>query len=146
MLMLVLFVALPGRATEAQQVIKVLPHLLDKQGRHALSPSLFDRDAYQAWLRARPAEQSGIRYDVQWKSLEPGKFTLQLELVGRVDNGEVRRKLIKLEVTTKSRLSQWSGILFGGDDFKKFGPIVAWRVSLWRDGKMVAKQQSFLWE
>src|SRR5437899_2397501 len=30
------------------RIIKVLPHLLDLQGHHALSPSLYDRDAYQA--------------------------------------------------------------------------------------------------
>ena len=33
------------------KIVKVLPFFLDQQGRDAVSPSLFDRDAYQAFLR-----------------------------------------------------------------------------------------------
>jgi len=40
------------------QVVKVLPFLMDQQGRIAVSPSLFDRDAYQAFaLPARAWEE-----------------------------------------------------------------------------------------
>lgn len=140
-----LAVTLPAQAAE-QRVIKVLPHLLDKNGKHAVSPSLFDRDAYQAWLRQHPAEQSGIRYDVQWKSKEAGEFKLKLELVGRAEKGEIRRKTIETEVTLRNPKSLWSGIRFTGTDFKLFGPIIAWRVSVWQNETMLAKQQSFLWE
>ena len=49
------------------KVIKVLPHLLDQAGRHSLSPSLFERDAYQAELRKHPEKVSGLRYDVRWR-------------------------------------------------------------------------------
>ena len=45
----------------AGKVIKVLPEYLDREGRHALSPSLFDRDAYQAQLRWHAEERSGVR-------------------------------------------------------------------------------------
>ena len=51
------------------RVVKVLPHFLDLKGRHALSPSLYDRDAYQAQLRQHPEQRSGIRYDVLWRAL-----------------------------------------------------------------------------
>jgi hypothetical protein len=140
-----LLAALSAHAAE-QKVIKVLPHLLDKKGRHAVSPSLFDRDAYQAWLRRNPDEQSGIRYDVQWRSREAGEFKLKLELIGRVEKGVIRRRTIEKEVTLKHPKSLWSGLALTGRDFKEFGPIVAWRVSVWRGDKMVARQQSFLWE
>ena len=50
------------------RVIKVLPHFLDLQGRAALSPSLYDRDAYQAVLRDHPEKRSGLRFDMQWKT------------------------------------------------------------------------------
>ena len=36
------------------KISKVLPHWLDKKGRHTLSPSLFERDAYQAQLPRQP--------------------------------------------------------------------------------------------
>ncbi len=65
-----LFVVLAASALLAHaasgKVLKVLPHFLDLQGRHALSPSLFERDAYQAHLRKNPAEVSALRFDVEW--------------------------------------------------------------------------------
>ena len=38
----------------AGRVIKVLPLFLDLKGHDALSPSLYDRDAYQVYLRQHP--------------------------------------------------------------------------------------------
>jgi hypothetical protein len=35
------------------RVIKVLPHLFDSQGRHSLSPSLYERDALLVWQLSR---------------------------------------------------------------------------------------------
>jgi len=40
------------------KVVKVLPFFLDAQGRIAKSPSLFDRDVYQAYLREHTNEVS----------------------------------------------------------------------------------------
>ena len=40
--------------TSASKIIKVPPHLLHKQANHTLSPSLLERDAYQATLRSNP--------------------------------------------------------------------------------------------
>ena len=140
-----LLAAGPARAAD-QRVIKVLPHLLDLDGRHALSPSLFDRDAYQALLRAQPDKQSGIRYDVQWRSETPGEFVLRLELLGQIEEGRPIRKTLETTVTSEHRRAQWSAVSFTGAEFKKFGPIVAWRVSLWYGTERLAKQQSFLWD
>ena len=49
-------------------VIKVMPEFLDLKGRNALSPSLYERDAYQLTLREHPERRSGIRFYVQWKA------------------------------------------------------------------------------
>src|SRR6266576_74175 len=66
------------------RISKVLPHLVDKKGRHSVSPSLFERDAYQGWLRHHPEEVSTLRYDFQWKgdvaSSDP--ITVRLETRG----------------------------------------------------------------
>src|ERR1700761_132456 len=66
------------------RVIKVLPFFVDLQGQIAKSPSLFDRDAYQAYLREKTNEVSAIRYDVQWKTSksEDAKLKLRMELRG----------------------------------------------------------------
>ena len=50
------------------KVIKALPQFLDAKGRSALSPSLYDRDAYQAYLRKHPAERTALQLAVQWKA------------------------------------------------------------------------------
>lgn len=128
------------------KVIKVLPHLLDREGRHTDAPSLFARDAYQDWLRANPAEQSGIRYDIQWRARPPGSYTLKLELLGRVEQGRPNRKTIETPVERTSSRARWTALSLTGDEFKQFGAVVAWRASLWQGGQLVAKYQSFLWE
>jgi len=138
---------LAGLASAASPAVtKVLPHLLDKDGRNAPSPSLFDRDAYQDWLRKNPEEQSGLRYDIHWRAGEAGEFVLKVELLGRVEQGKVNRKTIETPVTSKQSRLRWTAVTFAGEEFKQFGPVVAWRVSLWKGDQMFAKHQSFLWE
>ena len=68
-LMFGLFVAMVHTVSASSgKIVKVLPHFLDAKGRHTLSPSLFERDAYQAQLRAHPEQRSGIRYDIHWRA------------------------------------------------------------------------------
>src|ERR1043165_7698319 len=57
-----------GASAATGKVIKVLPQFLDLKGRHAISPSLYDRDAYQAFLRDTKTNISGMRFAVQWKA------------------------------------------------------------------------------
>ena len=128
------------------RVVKVLPHLLDAQGRHATSPSLYDRDAYQARLRANRGEQSGIRYDVQWKAkTTTGVVKLRLELRGPAKDGVTGEKIIETEVKPGWGGRRWSGVALTGDEFKTFGEITAWRVTLWDGDQLLGEQKSFLW-
>lgn len=145
LLIVLLLAAWPARAAD-QKVLKVLPHLLDKDGRHTVSPSLFDRDAYQSWLKENPDQQTGIRYDIHWRSAVPGQFILKLELLGRVEKGQIKRRTIEGPVSNQRPRSRWSSLSLTGEEFKQFGPIVAWRVSLWHGDQLLAKHQSFLWE
>lgn len=140
-----LFVTCVASAAE-QRVIKVLPHLVDKEGRHARSPSLFERDAYQAWLRDNSQEQSGIRYDIQWQSYISGEYTMKLELLGKAAQGRANSKIIEVKLTVTNRRRHWDAIEFKDEEFKEFGQIVAWRVSIWQGEELLAKKQSFLWE
>lgn len=135
-----------SQPVSAGKVIKVLPHFLDAQGRHTKSPSLYDRDAYQAWLRQHPQECSGIRYDVQWKAqTTTAKLKLRLELRGIAQGNLPRQKTIESEVNPGGGSSQWSGVALTGDDYKAFGEITAWRVTLWDGEKLLGEQKSFLW-
>jgi len=129
------------------EVIKVLPHLLDLEGRHTLSPSLFDRDAYQAELRKSPAKVSGIRYDVLWKVKRVGDetLTLRVELVGTFEGQEPRQQTLEQVLEVRSSAKRWTGVAFVGEDYRNFGTIHAWRVTLWSGETLLGEQKSFLW-
>jgi len=134
---------LPAHAASAK-VIKVLPHLLDREGRHTLSPSLYERDAYQARLRLDPKLRAGLRFDVQWKARHSQQLRLLVELRGA--NGKEPTSATVEERVKPGRLfSQWSAIKLAGQDYTRFGDLVAWRVRPCPGGRRVAKQQSFLW-
>ena len=140
---------LPGLSEAATgRVLKVLPHFLDLQGRHTLSPSLYERDAYQVHLRDHPAEQSGIRYDVQWKvkGRPATALKLRLELRGVAKGGDLPEEfLLEQRVEPGGFFSRWSGLAVSGEDYKNFGQVTSWRVSLWEGDQLLGEQKSFLW-
>ena len=43
-----------------------------------MSPSLYERDAYQARLRAHPEHRYGMRFDVQWRADREGFIRLEV--------------------------------------------------------------------
>ena len=135
--------ALPAAAADAR-IIKVLPHHLDQQGRHATAPSLFERDAYQARLRAHPEERSAIRFDIQWKAHLKPRTGLALVLESRGTRGSGP---LVLEANVKPRrwFSSWTSITITREMLELFGEPAAWRVSLWDGETFVAEQKSFLW-
>ncbi len=146
----VVFAASTGTAAPARpsgKVLKVLPHLLDLEGRHTLSPSLFDRDAYQAELRNSPEKVSGIRYDVLWKAKRVGDqlLTLRIELVGTFEGKEPRQRKLETVLAVKSSAKRWTGVAFTGDDYRQFGTIHAWHATLWSGDTLLGEQKSFLW-
>src|SRR5947209_19036064 len=79
------------------RVTKVLLYLLDLQGRNALSPSLYDRDAYQARLREHRNQVSGIRFDVEWKTKGEAAAPLSVivEMRGMVEGIEPKQYVIE---------------------------------------------------
>lgn len=126
------------------RVLKVLPFLLDTNGVEAKSPSLFDRDAYQAYLRIHTNEVSGLRFDVQWKADKSPDLKLRVEMRGV---GQTNQPTVKtLETPVKAGFfHKWTEFPVTGDDYKSFGNLVAWRVTLWDGDKQLGAQQSFLW-
>ena len=134
-------------AAATGRVMKVLPHFLDLQGRHSLSPSLFDRDAYQAQLRKNPKQRSGLRFDVHWRATGvTGKLKLRAELRGTAQGTQPRQTTLETELAPgKSSANHWDSLLLGGEAFKDFGEVTAWRVTLWDGEQLVGEQKSFLW-
>jgi len=142
-----LLLAAPRDASAATgKVVKVLPHFLDLKGRHSLSPSLYDRDAYQAQLRGNPEQRSGLRFDVQWKAQDVrDKLKLKVELRGTAKGDFPGSTTLESEIPPGRKTSRWTALTLAGEDYKKFGEVTAWRVTLWDGEQLVGEQKSFLW-
>jgi hypothetical protein len=128
------------------RVIKVLPLFLDLKGHEALSPSLYDRDAYQAYLRRHADQRSAVRFDVLWKASDSddANLRLQVELRG-IGLGGMPRQATLEQTVTPHFFRHWNSLTLGGEDYKGFGELVAWRVTLWSGNQLLGEQKSFLW-
>ncbi|MEW6305235.1 MAG: hypothetical protein AB1705_17295 [Verrucomicrobiota bacterium] len=147
-LALLLLLGLPfvSEAATTARIVKVLPHLLDKQGRHALSPSLYERDAYQSVLRANPELCSGLRFDVQWRGTGLSKKNLRMKVEIRAGASSLGQPVvIEQPVKPNGILGYWAAVTLDGEAYQKAGKIVAWRVTLWDGDTQLAEQKSFLW-
>jgi hypothetical protein len=131
-------------AAPAAKITKVLPHRLDDAGRHTVAPSLYDRDAYQAFLRLHPDRCRGVRFDVHWKArgADPARLRLRVEI-----RAAREAKTIVLEQPVRPR--RWyqrpTGLMLEGEAYRRAGEVVAWRASLWEGDQLLAEQRSFLW-
>lgn len=128
------------------KILKVLPHFLDREGRIALAPSLFERDAYQAILRSDRSLCSGLRFDVQWKAKTTRATDLRLRLE-LVTTTAPRDRPIVLEQPIKGGRwgSHWARLKLEQTAFRQAGEMIAWRASVWDGAQLVAEQKSFLW-
>jgi hypothetical protein len=128
-------------------VFKVLPQFLDQKGREALTPSLYDRDAYQAHLRLSPTNISTLRFAVQWKESRPktDERKLRVEVRGAEKGGLPSQATLELPLPKRHAFSHWDYVVFDPDRYKAFGEVTAWRVTLWDGDRMLAEQKSFLW-
>ncbi len=147
-LSLVAWVAVALSASAATgRVIKVLPQFLDLKGHNSLTPSLYERDVYQAFLRLHTNDCSGMRFHVQWKAKDQAAapLKLRLELRGVARGDYPKRLTLEKPVESRSRYSQWTQIDLLGEAYKEFGQVTAWRVTLWEGNRLLGEQKSFLW-
>lgn len=137
------------------KVRKVLPSLVDLEGRASLHPSLYERDAYQAYLRKNPELVGGMRFDIHWSApVEKAQpLELRLELRGatlRTNNvpaGVTQTNAVTLTNTvTPARFgSRWTRIALSPETLRQVGSVTAWKATLIRGGSELAHTQSFLW-
>jgi hypothetical protein len=126
------------------RISKVLPHLLDEKGRHTLSPSLYERDAYQAHLRSNPELCTAVRFDIRWTGINLKRDSLKMRLEVRV-SGEPNRIVIEEQIKPLGVSGSWTQLTLKGDEFKKAGKIIAWRATLIEGDQELAELKSFLW-
>ncbi len=141
-----LAVALTASAATGH-VIKVLPEFLDLKGRNALTPSLYERDAYQAQLRQHPELRSALRFYIQWKAKgDPSEeLTLRVEMRGTAQGNLPKQFTMETAIKPGGWFGHWSELTVQGDNYKNLGEVTAWRVTVWQDNRMLDEQKSFLW-
>jgi len=136
----------PILRAEEGSVVKVLPQLLDQQGRHTLSPSLYERDAYQFHLRKNPKLRGGVRLAVQWKAKNVDWSKLKLRAEMRCLLEDNLHFVTREEPAIKNgHYSSWAEFRIEGPDYKTFGDLVAWRVTLLEGDHELGHLESFLW-
>jgi len=126
------------------RIIKVLPHFLDRDGRSSLSPSLYERDAYQVFLRKNPEQCSGLRFDIQWKARKAdwSRLKLRVEIRG---SKAATPKILERPAKRNHWYNRWSSLALDGITYQQLGEVIAWRVTLWEGDQLLAEQKSFLW-
>ena len=138
-------ISLSASSSEAR-VVKVLPTLLDRNGKNSLSPSLYERDAYQAILRKSKELVSALRFDVQWKAPTATSKTVTLRLELRATAHSDSAPLVfDQEVHVKKHGTRWSRMILDKETYSKVGQVVAWKISIIDQGKPIAQRTSFLW-
>ena len=140
---LFLLLALPLFAADGK-IHKVLPHFVDKQGRHTLSPSLYERDAYQFQLRSNPELRGGMRFDVHWKARKSPALKLRVDMRGSKTN-EATNVTVEMPVNPPAFFSKWSAVQVRGDDYARIGELRSWRATLLDGDQVLDEQKSFLW-
>jgi len=138
--------AVSAHAAEGK-VLKVLPHLLDAKGRNSISPSLYDRDAYQVFLRQHPEARSGVRFDVACKVKKPvwEPLKLRVEVRGTAHGEAAKQMVLEAPIEPTGWFGKWEKLAITGERYKELGEVTAWRATLWEGGTMLDEQKSFLW-
>jgi hypothetical protein len=142
-----LLVLAPAAGAAGDRICKVLPQYLDEKGRESLTPSLYDRDAYQAFLRQNPSKRTALRFVVQWNAdiTQTNQWKLRVELRGGVQGTVPRQTTLEMPLPLHHGFSRWDSLVMNGDQYKTFGDVTAWRVTLWNGGRQIDEQKSFLW-
>lgn len=132
-------------AVNGARVSKVLLHYLDEQGRHSLSPSLYERDAYQALLRRQPEKVSALRFEVRWTAPAGAGPSLKLRLEVRGEKTGAAPIVLETPVSARGRAGRWTSLLMDKATLENCGAVVAWRVRLYHGDGVAGQMQSFLW-
>jgi hypothetical protein len=145
LILALLLIAPVVRAGEGR-VIKVLPQFLDSKGRHALSPSLYERDAYQFILRKSPTKRAALRLAIQWKAknVDWSKLRLRAEMRGLIEDN-LHSVTLEEPVKKTGHFSNWAELKIEGAAYRDFGQLMAWRVTLLEGDRQLGQMQSFLW-
>lgn len=87
--------------------------------------------------RDLPKNQRRVEYLLRWtpSSIDQVRFEYrQINVPNRIS-----------EQTASKPAPGWTVFTIAGDEFTTGGAVSAWRVSLWKDGRVIAEKKSVLW-
>jgi hypothetical protein len=139
--------ALPVEVDGQVKIRKVYQFLNDpKKTSAGSSPGLayeFKYFNHGAITAAQQRSRLGQYFVVTWSNGGPAAdYVLRLDYRQAVSRDRVRT----LEIPYKQARGTFKGTFsVTGDDYLEFGDVHSWRISLVRDGRIVAQEQSFVW-
>lgn len=102
---------------------------------------------FGAESQASQQDRVGDYYFITWYDAEPSKRVRILMRYTQAATGSTELQIEKLyPVARPSATSRTERFFFTGEDRRKRGDILTWRIELYVDGKMVDSKQSYLWE
>ena len=128
-------------------VLKVNRTLLDPLGHETdVVGNLKGEAVYQYALRHDPNRQTGARFHIKWKSPKRAeRIRLVLELQGLSTTNESTRATLTANQPDMDGWAEWTTVDITGEQFKKLGEIMAWRVTLYSGDRVMAEQPSANW-
>ncbi len=93
---------------------------------------------------AEQRERAGQYYAVLWKAHDRSQ-PVTVKFQYRQANSGLET-VSQEETVTDVRRSNWTKFQVTGPDYHSLGRVTSWKLTLERDGQVLASQQSYLWE
>jgi hypothetical protein len=140
---------LPLAIDDAFQFRKTKTYLYDPRDPRLNQPttdamSNFERQRmiYGAVTQVDRRQRYGHYYDFFWRADRPADITVRFEYRQQNLGSYVQAKEVDYKGVKGSQKTSFHVI---GDDYEEEGKVTAWRVVIIENGKIVALNQSFLW-
>lgn len=100
---------------------------------------------YGALSSQERLDRLGQYYYISWQDGQPEKpATLEMKYQQMGTGSKVLTKIMKLKPHRSGGLTKTT-FEFNGDDHRTNGDVLAWKLSLYVDGKLVSTRKSYLW-
>lgn len=134
---------------EGYEVKKVNHELLDDAGYNTVEiGDLPAKARYQASLQ-RSGQYSAIRFIIHWRVPSTGTPHITIKLDARGVESKTGRETFETvlqQYPESPDFSGWVNLDLRGAQLKRFGKLMAWKVSILQDDKVMASRKSFTWD
>jgi hypothetical protein len=141
--------ALPLALDDAFEFRKTKSFIYDPRDPRLWKPAFDDmitferqRKSYGAVTQVDRRQRYGHYYDFFWRTKRPANVTVRFEWRQQNLGSYVQAQELNYTDAKGSNKSSFTVI---GDDYEQDGKVTAWRAVIIENGKIVALNQSFLW-